>query len=404
MVKTYSMWVESTKEGKFKFCQRYVNPLKSTINHKVVNKVTVTLSKDTPQSRKKATEILLKKIEDKLDDEHKGTDITLQELTDKYQQYLKDLDRPWSTRKRALSNFKFINEYFAGAIAKNVTTSMINNYLEYCLYKRKRKLSNSSTRLRKVFLSNAYRYGIDHGLININPVVGVKVRWKDESKKERERVENKYLTDEELRAILGYVKYIANRPDYYYLFKFTASTGMRIDEATGILKKNIIKKNGITYAKVEGTQEYRYGELYKKEKQTTRNVKSDHTKTKSSYRMVQLNKSACKIVNNLMPFRKDNDHLFINSYFKNVWNVYTILSYLKTIDRKLGIAKQPTTHFFRHTYISKMVELGTPLNVIMAQVGQKNSSITRDIYTHVTEREMKLLHYNLSQYDADIDI
>lgn len=404
MAKTYSMWVEPTKKGKFKFCQRYVDPLKSTLNHKVISKVTVTLSKDTPQSRKKAAEILQKKIEDKLYDEHKGTDITLKKLTDKYQEYLKETDRPWNTRKRAMDVLKFVNQYFDKAIAKNITTPMINNYLEYCLYKRKRKLSNSSTRLRKVYLSNAYRYGIEHGLLNINPTVGVKVRWKDESEKERDRIENKYLTDEELRAILGYVKYIANRPDYYYLFKFTASTGMRIDEAIGILKKNIINKDGITYAKVEGTQEYRYGELYKKEKKTKRNVKSARTKTKSSYRIVQLNKSACRIVNSLIPFRKDDDHLFINAYFKNVWNVYTVLSYLKTIDRKLGIAKQPTTHFFRHTYISKMVELGTPLNVIMAQVGQKDSNITRDIYTHVTEKEMKLLNYNLSLFDDDINI
>lgn len=405
MVKTYSLWIEKTGKGKYKFRQRYVDPLRSTSDHIITRTVSVTLTKKTAQARREAEAILGKKIQKRLADGSKGSNISLLELTNRYQKWLKDTDRPWNTRKRAVGNFKFINQHFPNVIAKNITTPMINNYLEWCLYERPRKLSNSSVRLRKVFLSNAFRYGIDHGLVTNNPVTGVRVKWRDESQKERERTENKYLTDHELRALLGYVKYVADRPDYYYLFKFMYLTGMRISEAAGLKKDDFFKKGEVWYANVTGKQEYHYGKMYHDEEEgTNRSHKSSRTKTRAGYRKVQLNQSATKIYMLNRDFHPNSDYIFCNLKFHTPWNIYTVDRYLKEVGRLLGISKRLTSHFFRHTYISKQAEKGTPLNVIMNQVGQKDSSITKEIYTHVTERERLQLQNNLEKMDADIGI
>lgn len=408
MVKVYSPWIEKTGKGKYKYCQRYVDPLRSRPGHIVKRKVTVTLTKKTPQARRQARSMLTRKINRALAEQSEGSNITLQELSDRYQQYLKETGRAWNSRVRAAGNLKFINQYFHGAIAKRITTPMINKYLEWCLYERPRKLSNSSTRLRKVYLSNAYRYGIDHGLVNRNPAIGVRVKWRDESNKKRERIANKYLTDNEVRAILGYCKYLDQRMDYYHLFKFMYLTGMRINEAAGLKKDDFFKKDGIWYARVNGTEEYHYGALYHQEEEgQERNRKSNHTKTKAGFRNVQLDKSAAHIYLTNRDFHLNTDYLFVN-HLRNgkatPWSIYSVEAYLKHVGRRLGIPKRISTHFFRHTYISKQAEKRTPLNVIMAQVGQADSKVTKQIYTHVTERERLDLQESLESMDRDIGV
>lgn len=402
MPKTYSMWIEKKDNGKYKYVQRYIDPLQSVPGKIVTRKVTVTLTKKTPQAKREASLILAEKIKEKIQQQSIGSDISLKELTDKYQDHLKSTNRPWNTRKRALSNFKFINMYFDGAIAKNVTTAMINNYLEYLLYNRQPTLSNSSVRLRKVFLSNAYEYGIIHGLVNINPTKGVRVVWKNEAQKKKHKIENKFLTDTELRAVLGYVRYIANRLDYYHLLKWMSLTGMRISEATGLRPDSIFQKGGVYYARVNGISEYHYGELHEENEDHTQ--RANHVKTAAGYRDVYLNKSAVEVYKRSKELYGNSQFLFINTYSGNPWNSYTVDSYLKEIARKLGIAKNLSSHFFRHTYISKLVEKGVQLNVIMSQVGQADSEITKQIYTHVTDQEKIKLQNSLELLDNDIKI
>lgn len=406
MVKIYSLWIEKTGKGKYKFRQRYVDPLRSTSDHIVTRTVSVTLTKKTAQAKREAEAILTKKIQKRLADGSKGSDISLLELTNRYQKWLKDTDRPWGTRERALGNLEAWNNHFEGAVAKNITAPMINDYLEYLLYKRKPTLSNSSVKLRKVFLSNAYEYGINHGLVSSNPTRKVKIRYKDESNRKRERIENKFFTDTELRALLGYIKNVAGRMDYYYLFKFCYETGMRISEASGLMKDDIYQNEvGDWIADVNGNHEYHCGKLYHMEEEgQKRNYKSSRAKTPAGMRQVVLSQSAldiCMINKKLHPY---TNYLFIDEKSKKPWFRSVINHYLRRVGRRLGIAKHISSHFFRHTYISKQTEIGTPLNVIMREVGQTDSAITTDIYTHVTENEQKQLKANLNKLDNDIQV
>ena len=78
------MWVEQTKKGKYKYIERYTDPLTGKYR-----RVSVTLDKDTPQSRKQAQKAISKKIEDAEKDVCANSeDITLEELIEKYKTQL----------------------------------------------------------------------------------------------------------------------------------------------------------------------------------------------------------------------------------------------------------------------------------------------------------------------------
>lgn len=85
MAKEYAMWVEEQPNGKFKFRQNYVDPLKSTPNHIVLKKVSVTLTKNTKQAQNKARELLKEKINEKISNATKEVKyITLHQLKIKF--------------------------------------------------------------------------------------------------------------------------------------------------------------------------------------------------------------------------------------------------------------------------------------------------------------------------------
>ena len=396
MVKKYSIWIEDLPNGKYKFNQKYADPLRSTADHIVLRKVSVTLTKKTAQAKRKAEEILAKKINKKVQASHPNeSDILFADLTDKYLEYLKDTDQPYNTRNAAIYQMNaFKKEFDKKTVAKNITTPMVNNYLEKCLYKD--NLANKTVKTRKFFLSAVFEYGISHGFLTTNPITNAKIKYKDETERKKERIENKYLTDDELRTVLLYIKDVLHRQDYYDLLRLLSLTGMRISEAAALTNKDIVKdSSGIWVAKVVGNNNYKVGAIYREEG-GDRNIKDTRTKTPAGFRAVYLNKEAIEICKRNM---QHEPRLLLNAKSPNqgVWNHVEIYSFLRRVGRELGIPKRLSSHFFRHTYISKLSELHVPLNVIMQQVGQADSEVTKQIYTHVTQNERVYLQEQLSK-------
>ena len=60
--------------------------------------------------------------------------------------------------------------------------------------------------------------------------------------------------------------------------------------------------------------------------------------------------------------------------------------YLAKYALKSGVRPdlKPTSHVFRHSHISLLVEMGLPLKVIMQRVGHTDEKTTTRIYTHIT--------------------
>ena len=162
---------------------------------------------------------------------------------------------------------------------------------------------------------------------------------------------------------------------------------MRIGEASSLQKKDILQtKDGEWFARVSGTLLTHRNEPEKNK----RHSKSNSAKTGNS---------------NHLKGKKLNDFLFVNEWptSDGYFIPGKVNNVLKSIARRQGIKKDLTSHFFRHTHISKLAELGVPLYVIQKRVGHGNSRITREIYLHVTDKVKKDLKNKLDMLDVSSD-
>ena len=77
---------------------------------------------------------------------------------------------------------------------------------------------------------------------------------------------------------------------------------------------------------------------------------------------------------------------------------------LREINRKLkGIEikdKSLTTHIFRHTFITLMVEAGVPKELIARHVGHSSTKMIDRIYTHFTAKMEKQLRVEIEKFSA----
>ena len=95
------MWIEETKNGKYKFCERYTDYITGK-----KKRVSVTMDKNTPKNRKLAMEILNKKINSTIPVVQK--ELTLGELVEKYRTYQEKVVKG-STCKRNYFSTKAIS-------------------------------------------------------------------------------------------------------------------------------------------------------------------------------------------------------------------------------------------------------------------------------------------------------
>ncbi len=382
------MWVHPYKsneerKGKivevthYQFLERYKDP--KTGKNKTVS---VSYDRNTPQVRKEATKKLEKKIEKKIREvEASNTDITLEELKDEFLDYYKHhvALRTYLINKSVL---KTTCKILGGdTLARRITTPMLNKYFDDRLYNEDKPVSNSTVRNTRKALSLAYKFANRYGLLTVNPVKDTQVNWRDEVDARRDRIENKYLTRDEYHKILDYC---AKKHKQYYVdaFELQYLTGLRFGELIGLQVKDVIKQDGRIYLDINGTMVVTDDH--------SKQVKSDRTKSISGIRRIILSKDATEIVERNIKGKKANDWIITRPASYNLperpLKLNTIDTFLRRTAKRLGIEKNVTTHFFRHTHVSNLADLDVPLRVIQKRVGHANSEITRRIYLHVTKR------------------
>lgn len=90
----------------------------------------------------------------------------------------------------------------------------------------------------------------------------------------------------------------------------------------------------------------------------------------------------------------DTDLLFITNTGKTL-GLHQFNEYLKKIARKAGISwyQDVSAHTFRHSFITKMIDKGTPISNVRDMVGHTNIAIT-NTYAHSNEEAIKniMLH------------
>ena len=114
-------------------------------------------------------------------------------------------------------------------------------------------------------------------------------------------------------------------------------------------------------------------------------------------RVVFLSENAKKWVNEYLKKRKDmDDALFVQIADKKKRNTLRLTP--RSVERiikfyaiKAGISKKVTPHVIRHSFATDLLRNGADLRSVQMLLGHANIGTTQ-IYTHITDSELKKVH------------
>ena len=365
------MWIEELPNGKYKFFERYKDPYSEKLK-----KVSVTLDKKTAQARNQAATLLQEKINEKLSIKYDISEITFQKLYDEF-------ENSWSQGVRAstvysANNIKreIFNNIPSDYLIKNIDRRLLQKVVDKLL---KKGRSHNYTAKIKAKLNQVMKYAVRMGYLQTNEMLYVEMPRKVITKEELRKKKAKYLDQTEFKLLIQNLKEEAicdyRVEKYIKIATVLFLTGMRYGELAGLNYKE-----DIDFLKHTIHIRHTYN-FHQKERTAPKTAKSD--------RVISIPKSVTKIFQEQIAINLkngfDSDHIFINT-LGNPITPERIIGALKRHGKKAGIEKNITTHIFRHSHISLLAELGTPLPAIMDRVGHSDSKTTLEIYSHVTEK------------------
>lgn len=365
------MWIEELPNGKYKFFERYKDPYSEKLK-----KVSVTLDKKTAQARNQAATLLQEKINEKLSIKYDISEITFQKLYDEF-------EISWSQGVRAstvysANNIKreIFNNIPSDYLIKNIDRRLLQKVVDKLL---KEGRSHNYTAKIKAKLNQVMKYAVRMGYLQTNEMLYVEMPRKVITKEELRKKKAKYLDQTEFKLLIQNLKEEAicdyRVEKYIKIATVLFLTGMRYGELAGLNYKE-----DIDFLKHTIHIKHTYN-FHQKERTAPKTAKSD--------RVISIPKSVTKIFQEQIAINLkngfDSDHIFINT-LGNPITPERIIGALKRHGKKAGIEKNITTHIFRHSHISLLAELGTPLPAIMDRVGHSDSKTTLEIYSHVTEK------------------
>ncbi|HEM7367544.1 TPA: site-specific integrase, partial [Enterococcus faecium] len=256
-------------------------------------------------------------------------------------------------------------------IVSGINTVDLNNIFEDMIYKD--DLSNKYVSVIKSKLNLLFSYAMKKGYVEKNPINEVVIDYKRESK--TIKIKDKFLEDDEYKRLVDFTT--SHNKRYSLLFQWLYLTGMRPGEAIALSKDDVHITNNNASVVINGTMMYR-------ERSIADMKKSDSTKTAAGMREIDLPKKAIAIYNELLELNPKGQFLFQTTK-GTPFQLTAINTYLRNHKADMKIDKKLSSHIFRHTHISKLAELGTPLYAIQDRVGHENSDITEKIYLHVTK-------------------
>lgn len=337
------MWIEKTKTG-LRLCDRYKG------YDGRLHKASVPLSKDTPQARKKASEELLNRIAVNC------ANVDNPSLKWLISRYLSSKDAKPSTIANYTNAFSQMQIIFGDIPISMMTAPYIKRHLSES--DKQPKTLNRYLTLLHDFLA----WCADQGYIESIPQVK---KFQDKSPKRDPSQE--YLEADELKAVLDQVE----GSIYFYLVKFLSLTGCRIGEASALTINDIDDK----YIHIT--------KAYKSENGIST------PKTTSSVRDIYIQPELSALLKEykewrllyMMAHKIRTDLLFFS-----IRGTILTESTFKTKLTRLECEKHLHPHIFRHTHTALLAEQGLPLELIARRLGHVDSTITKRIYFHVTEK------------------
>lgn len=354
------MWVEETKNGKFKFVERYTDYMTGK-----TKKVSVVMDKNTAQARKTAAKALNAKIDAALGSQA-NKQVTLKELVEHYRKdQMETVKQSTYTRNFHACNtlMRILGE---NTIVERMTSKYVHDkFLE--TGKEPGTLNEHLTRFRALI-----RWGYKNELLSDISFLDRISPFKDIPHKVK--IQDKYLESDELKELIGGM----NDTVWRLLTEFLALSGLRFGEAAALQKSDVDIKNGLIHI----TKTF-----------DSINETVTPPKTLCSIRDVFMQdelKAVCKSLNKEMIRRRlmygiPDSGLFIFDTYGSHIHYYAYNKYLKENAMRL-IGREITPHSLRHTHASLLLENGVSIDTISRRLGHENSKVTKEIYLHVTSK------------------
>lgn len=357
------MWIEKRKD-KLIACERFRD---ETLGKNI--KISVSINKDTPQERKKA----LKQLSDKWQKLHRNySDLKLSEIGELY--FLDEKERvKEQTLKRDKCIFDNVLSIVGDIIVDDVKAVYIKDKLKAS--GKANVTLNGYLKTLNTMLKWAYRNEYMENAALIERLQ----KFPDASTKEK--IKDKFLETSEVEALINGMQLI----NWKLLTQFLVLTGMRIGEAIALTDDDIDLKNRL----ISINKTYIHGLS-----------KVGSPKTFDSIRTIPIQNELLPVISDMK--RWTYEHKMITGFRGDIFFIkpeggyikyYMYEDYLKETAKRI-LGRKVTAHVLRHTFTSLMAEKGLSLEQISRQLGHSNSSITKNIYLHVTEGQ--------KQKDADM--
>lgn len=337
------------RNDKFRAWERVVLP------DGTVKKVSVTMDRDTPQSRSKAR----LKLQEKIAKLKPVGGITFKELVDRYLQDQETRLKPSTMRKNRL-----YYEMFARKIGKRKVSTLTAGELRKAMLELSEKpsvLNEYRTRFKAII-----RWAYENDYIESTACIDKIKPW-DVPKRDNSQ---KYLEREELKAVIS-----ASEPFYGSLIEFLALSGLRVGEMIALDSADVTD------------EEIHVNKTYDAENEIITDAK-----TAASNRIVYVQPELLKTIKRIRTM--SNTHrvrsgsrstLFVVSIYGNRLSYQSFCNYVKLITESVT-GRKLTPHALRHTHTSLLAEAGIPLPTISRRLGHHGSKVTTDVYLHVTEK------------------
>ena len=368
------MWIETLKNGKFKYCERYTDPYTEKIK-----KVSVTLEKNTAHAKKQAIELLNDKISNLTNEDTITIKITLFELYEEWFARYKTTVKPRSS----IATKKVMKKVFSSipkeTLVKNLDRNIFLNFLDD-IYTFGNLSYSYSTQIKNT-LNNMLNYAVERKYISKNPISIIKVRRKkDEEENYKKKMDSKFLEKDEIIKIINFLNQKQTTQLHARIIEFLWLTGLRYGELQALQWRDF---DGVSID-VNGTLG-----VYDR---TTKSITKTSTKTIASNRVVDLPQRAIDILEETKIYNKTlhghilpNDYIFLSRRGTPL-SISAFNIKLKRVQEECQINKTLSSHIFRHSHVSLLAELNLPLKSIMERVGHSNANTTLKIYNHVTKK------------------
>ncbi len=228
-----------------------------------------------------------------------------------------------------------------------------------------------------------FDYAVDMEYLNVNPTDNYDIpKDKVDLNKKKGGV---FLEKSELYEFLDIAKKEGLENDFEF-FSFLAFTGTRIGELMGLMWKDIdYKHNSISINKTIYNPN---NNKQKAELNTTKNTQSTREINISPY-LINLLATIKDRQENTKHKNKDayRDQGFVftcNQGYPRSYRLYA--NRLARLIKKMeGLNKHITSHSFRHTHASLLIEANAPVIFIADRLGHSSMETTDKIYSHLTE-------------------